>query len=84
VVDTQLDLATRNFVNQAIVLAGGRLACSRIFKWYSADFEAAGGLAPFLLRYLDDGPARRALVAGAAPCTAWQPYRWTLQHQPAD
>jgi len=83
-IDAQLDLATRNFVNQEIVLAGDRLACSRIFKWYGADFEAAGGLTPFLLRYLEDGPARRALAAGAAPCTAWQPYRWTLQHQPAD
>jgi len=83
-IDSQLDLATRNFVNQEIVLAGNRLACSRIFKWYAADFDLAGGLAPFLLRYLDDGPARRALAAGAAPCTAWQPYRWTLQHQPAD
>lgn len=83
-IDTQLDLAARNFVNQEVVLAGSRLACSRIFKWYGGDFEAAGGLAPFLLRYLDDGPARRALAGGVAPCTAWQPYRWTLQHQPAD
>src|SRR5256885_7071274 len=62
-IDTQLDLATRNFVNHEGVLAGERLACSRIFKWYGADFEAAGGLADFLLRHLDDGPARRALAA---------------------
>jgi Protein of unknown function, DUF547 len=83
-IDRQLELATRNFVNQEIVLSGARLACSRLFKWYRADFEAAGGLAAFLLRYLDDGPARRALAAGAAPCTAWRPYEWTLQHQAAD
>ena len=83
-IDRQLEAATRNFVNQEIVLAGDRLACSRLFKWYRADFEAAGGLGPFLLRHLDDGPPRRALAAGARPCGAFRPYRWTLQHQPAD
>ena len=83
-IDIQLELATRSFVNQEVVLAGERLACSRIFKWYRGDFEAAGGLGPFLLRHLDDGPVRRALAAGSVPCAAWQPYRWTLQHQPAD
>ena len=83
-IDAQLDLATRNFVNQEIAVEGERLACSRLFKWYRADFEAAGGLAPFLLRHLDDGPARRALAAGARPCASFRPYSWTLQHQPAD
>lgn len=83
-IDAQLDLAARNFVNQEIVLADGRLACSRLFKWYRADFEAAGGLTPFLLRHLDEGPARQALLAGAAPCGTFRPYRWTLQQQPAD
>jgi hypothetical protein len=71
-------------VNQEIALDGARLACSRLFKWYRGDFEAAGGLTPFLLRHLDDGPARRALAAGAQPCAAFRPYSWTLQHQPAD
>jgi hypothetical protein len=82
--DAQLEAATRNFVNQEIALAGDRVACSRLFKWYRADFDAAGGLGAFLLRHLDDGPARRALAGGAAPCAAFTPYRWTLQHQPAD
>ena len=80
-VEAQLDLAARSFVNQEIVFTDGRLACSRIFKWYRQDFEAAGGLRAFLLRYLDDGPARDALEAGAAPCTAFRPYRWALQHE---
>jgi hypothetical protein len=82
VVDAQLELATRGFVNQAVSLAGGRLTCSRLFKWYRADFEDAGGLRAFLLHYLDEGPARAALAAGCAPCEAFAPYRWTLQHQP--
>ena len=76
--------SSSNFVNQEIALDGERLACSRLFKWYRADFEAAGGLAPFLLRHLDDGPARRELAAGASPCAAFRPYSWSLQHQPAD
>jgi Protein of unknown function, DUF547 len=78
-VDTQLELATRNFVNQEVALVGGHVACSRLFKWYRGDFETAGGLGPFLLRYLDDGPARAALAAGAAPCAVFMPYRWTLR-----
>jgi uncharacterized protein DUF547 len=81
-VDAQLDLAARNFVNQEVALAGPRVLCSRIFKWYRADFEEAGGLAAFLLRYLDEGPARAALAAGASPCQGFRPYRWTLQHPP--
>ena len=79
-VDAQLDLATRNFVNQEVALEGGQLACSRLFKWYRQDFEAAGGLGAFLLRHLDDGPARAALAAGATPCERFAPYRWTLRH----
>jgi hypothetical protein len=81
-IDAQLDLAARNFVNQEVTLAGPRLLCSRIFRWYRTDFEAAGGLAAFLLRYLDDGPVRAALAAGATPCTGFRAYRWTLQHPP--
>ncbi|HET7342963.1 MAG TPA: DUF547 domain-containing protein [Methylomirabilota bacterium] len=83
-IDAQLALATRNFVNQEVSLADGRLACSRLFKWYRRDFEAAGGLRAFLLEHLDDSPARAALLAGAAPCAAFTRYRWTLQHQAAD
>jgi hypothetical protein len=83
-VQSQLDLATRGFVNQEVTLEDGRFTCSKIFKWYRADFEAAGGLRTFLLRYLDDGPVRAALAAGAGPCDAFRPYRWTLQHPPRD
>jgi Protein of unknown function, DUF547 len=79
-VDAQLDLAARGFVNQETVLREGRIVCSRLFKWYRDDFERAGGLRAFLLRHLDEGPARTALVAGALPCTDYLPYRWTLQH----
>jgi uncharacterized protein DUF547 len=83
-IEAQLTLATRSFVNQEVTLSDGRLGCSRLFKWYRRDFEAAGGLGRFLLDHLDEGPARAALLAGAAPCARFHPYRWTLQHQPAD
>jgi len=82
-IDQQLDLAAKNFVNQAVTLDGaGRLACSKIFRWYRADFERAGGLVPFLLRYLDDGPVRAAMFVNAAPRLRWTPYHWTLAHEP--
>ena len=83
-VDAQLDLAARGFVNQETVLDEGRIVCSRLFKWYRDDFEHAGSLRAFLLRHLDEGPARPALVAGALPCTDYRPYRWTLQHPARD
>lgn len=83
-IDQQLDLAARNFVNQEIVLdAHGRIACSKIFKWYRNDFDSVGGLQNFLLRYLDDGPVREAVTRGAPPCRTFRPYRWGLQFPPA-
>jgi len=83
--EQQLDLAARNFANQEVVLEGpGRIACSKIFRWYRADFDAAGGLAPLLLRYLDEGPVRAVIAAGVPPCSRWMPYHWALAHEPAE
>lgn len=81
-IDTQLDLAARNFVNEGVRLEGGRVVCSRLFKWYRRDFDEAGGLGGFLLRYLDDGPARRALAGGAATRLGFSGWDWSL-HRPA-
>ncbi|MGH7357111.1 MAG: DUF547 domain-containing protein [Candidatus Rokuibacteriota bacterium] len=80
VIDAQLELATKGFVNQEVALDRDRLVCSRLFKWYRHDFDAAGGLGAFLLRYLDDGPARRALASGATPRAVFRAYDWSLQH----
>jgi len=83
--DQQLDLAARNFLNQAVAVDGqGRVTCSRILEWYAVDFEAAGGLGAFLARYLDAGPARDAVGGRARPCDAYRPYDWALQHEPAE
>ena len=84
-VDEELDLAARNFLNQEVDLDGqGRVACSRILLWYRRDFEAAGGLGPFLARYLDPGPVRAAVVGRARPCQVYRRYDWALQHEPAE
>jgi len=53
-----------------------------LFKWYRRDFDGAGGLNAFLLRYLDDGPARRALAGGATPRLGFRGWDWSL-HRPA-
>jgi hypothetical protein len=82
--DAQLDLAARGFVNQEVTLdARGRIECSRLLKWYGGDFDVAGGLAQFLLRHLDEGPARAALAAGAPPCQVFRPYSWSVGHRVA-
>jgi hypothetical protein len=83
--DQQLDLAARNFLNQEVTVDGrGGVTCSRILQWYAEDFEAAGGLGPFLARYLDAGPVRDAVDARPRPCDAYRPYDWALQHEPAE
>ena len=81
-IDAQLDLATRSFVNAEVMLENGRLVCSRLFKWYRRDFDAAGGLTAFLLRYLDDGPPRQALADGKTPRVGFRSWDWSL-HRPA-
>ena len=81
-IDAQLELATRSFVNTEVTLEDGRLVCSRLFKWYRRDFDEAGGLTAFWLRYLDDGPLRRALTSGIAPRPGFRRWDWSL-HRPA-
>lgn len=84
-VDDQLDLAARSFLNQEVALdARGRVSCSRLLKWYRGDFEAAGGIGPFLLRYLDEGPVREAVSRRPDPCQVYRRYHWALQHEPAE
>ena len=81
-IEAQLDLATRTFVNSEVSLEDGRIVCSRLVKWYRGDFDVAGGLTAFLLRNLDDGPARRALADGASPAVGFRSWDWSL-HRPA-
>jgi hypothetical protein len=83
--DQQLDLAARNFLNQEVALdEHGCVSCSRILEWYAEDFEAAGGLGPVLLRYLDPGPVREAVSARPRACDRYRRYDWALQHEPTE
>jgi hypothetical protein len=85
VLDQQLDLAARSFLNQEVAVdARGRVACSRVLEWYAVDFEGAGGLGAFLMRYLDAGPVRDAVGQRPRPCDVFRPYDWALQHEPAE
>jgi hypothetical protein len=85
VLEEQLDLATRNFVNQAVALdARGCVTCSRILRWYAEDFEAAGGLGAFLWRHLDAGPVRDAIAGRTRPCDVYRAYDWGLRPEPAE
>jgi hypothetical protein len=84
-IESQLDLAARNFLNQEVALdGGGCVTCSRILHWYAEDFAAAGGLGPLLARYLDAGPLRAAVERRARPCDRYRVYDWALQHRPAE
>ncbi len=77
--DERLDEATRAFVNREVVLQGRTVTASPIFHWFRADFEEApGGLAGFLVRYLEDGPARRAILARGLGDIAWGAYDWSV------
>jgi hypothetical protein len=83
-IDADLDLATRNFLNQETTLdASGRVTCSRLLKWYGGDFGSPAALGQFLASHLDDGPVKQAIGAGGVPCQAWRDYSWTLPHPPA-
>lgn len=89
-IDADLDLAARNFLNQETTLdASGRVTCSRILKWYGADFGTPVALGQFLTSHLDDGPVRQAVGANArgagnaVPCQAYRSYSWALPHPPA-
>lgn len=77
--DQQLDTAARSFVNGGgvAVSEGDSVVISPIFRWYKGDFGGRQGVREFLLRYLDDGPAREALSA-RSPRIRYQRYDWSL------
>jgi hypothetical protein len=75
----QLEAAARNFVTREVYLAGDALVASLIFKWFADDFaEQPGGLAGFLAAHLEDGPVRRAVLAGGTERITWREYDWRL------
>lgn len=76
----QLDAAARAFVNEHVLLEGGRLTVSELFRWFRADFDDfPGGLVGVLTRYLEEGPVRRAVITYGVAGIAWRPHDWRLE-----
>ena len=83
-VDDQLEAAAHAYVNREVTLQDGRLTAPEIFWWFATDFvRCPGGLAGLLARYLDEGPARRALLARGLEGLAWRSWDWRLAGPPA-
>ncbi len=79
-IDAQLETAARHFVNSggvAVRSAAREIRLSPIFKWYRKDFGSAGGVTEFILRHLDDGPARDALQQRRCRLR-YQRYDWSV------
>ncbi len=55
-IDTQLDLAARNFVNETTSVNRDRqeLSISAIFRWYQGDFGSSEEVIQFILRHLPE------------------------------
>ena len=84
-VDDQLEAAARAYVTREVTLEDGRLTAPEIFWWFVADFvRCPGGLVGLLARYLDDGPARRALLARGLGGLEWRRWDWRLEEPAAD
>jgi uncharacterized protein DUF547 len=84
VIDEQLDLAARSFVNsttEVVQAENGRLSLqlSPIFRWYSADFGGITGILNFVLKYLADEKARAQIAGECARLKIkWARYDWSL------
>jgi hypothetical protein len=78
--NAQLDDQARDFLHDPFKnrwnAAHRTLSLSKIFDWYKADFEAAGGVVPFVARYLP-GDEGKSVLAG--PVTVeFLDYDWSL------
>lgn len=70
----QLDVQVKAFLHnpaKGLKLDKAGILISRIFSWFSADFEAAGGVRVFIRRYRQDIPKQTRI-------TGYLPYRWEL------
>ena len=82
--DAQLDDQGRRWIrdwpNAVDVRPGGAVALSPIFMWYIEDFDAWGGLAGVMERYLAGDDPRRGVIVGAIRSgeAFFVPYDWTI------
>lgn len=79
--DEQLDAAARRFLNDPgknrFDLDRQVAEISKIFKWFEEDFVAAGGVQPFIARFVDDDGVADALRAGRFE-VRYLDYDWSL------
>lgn len=79
-IDEQLDIAARSFVNGggvAVDADGAVVRLSPIFAWYRRDFGGKDGVREFLRRFLEEGPAGRALTERRCRLR-YQQFDWSL------
>ena len=80
-VDAQLTLATRNALNQAVVLDAERraLRVPRVFRWFAGDFGGRPGVIAFLMHYLPNDERRAWLeLQGSRARLRYQRFDWSL------
>ncbi|MBN1666045.1 MAG: DUF547 domain-containing protein [Anaerolineales bacterium] len=80
-IETQLDLATRNFIDTNILLNPAKqlLVVSSIFQWFKGDFDGQDGIISFIIDHLPyDG--RRAWLTRYKDIIRihYKPYDWRL------
>ena len=79
--DSQLDLAARNFVNATVETfpEPGEVHLSQIVRWYAGDFGSREGLIDFLIAHLPDD-ARRDYLANNRDAYrfVYTPYDWRI------
>lgn len=79
--DSQLDMATRNFLANEVQLLPDRneLRLSRLFQWYQGDFGGRDGLIQFLSHHHPEAETRQRLAEqGQRPRLVYLPYDWGL------
>jgi hypothetical protein len=83
-IDEQLDMAARKFVNSSEVLIlpeQNKIFLSQIFSWYKRDFGGREKIFHFLLKYLDEDERSRFLKNNMGRATVeYLFYDWNLNH----
>jgi len=79
--ETQLDLAARNFINSNVRLDPAKqlLVVSRIFHWFKGDFGGQAGMISFLIDHLPEDERRAWLSKNQQVIQLrYAPYDWNL------